>query len=152
MRRNWYFILAIAASVTLASCGGAEEVEENGEELDSLAQVDEMMDKIEEAMDEQGETAEDEGENEMQSDVEAAAQEASGEVDDSGLTFCDCVKKMDKLEKDLDAEEDGDKIMAIMDEMENLLGGDCSVLKAKDQKSVEDQEAHKARVKRCLGG
>lgn len=153
MKRNFIFTAILSFGIVLTSCSGGDHPEEgmedgeNMENMDSVAQAEARMEKIEEAMAE--DTMSSSGESQMQSDVKAAATEASGEVDDSGLTFCDCVKKMDKLQADLDAEEDADKIMAIMDEMEALLGGDCSVLKAKDQKSVEDQEEHKKRVAAC---
>lgn len=71
---------------------------------------------------------------------------------ESGLTFCDCVKKQDSLNKKLlDAEEDSE-IRQLQEAMKKLMTGECKEFLATNQVTKEDKEAHQRKVKACLGG
>jgi len=78
------------------------------------------------------------------------ANNASPKVEEGGMSFCDCVKKLKKLEKTmLETEDDAefDKTMAEMDKMKT---GECKILFEGNQSTLEAKQAHEKKVKRCL--
>lgn len=78
------------------------------------------------------------------------ANNAGPKVEEGGMSFCDCVKKLKKLEKTmLETEDDAefDKTMAEMDKMKT---GECKILFEGNQSTLEAKQAHEKKVKRCL--
>jgi len=71
-------------------------------------------------------------------------------VEENGMSFCDCVKKQKEL-SDLMMETEDDAVFkqAITD-LEELKTGDCKILFATQQNTIEEKQAHERKVKRCL--
>lgn len=130
--KNCYILLMFVSF--LLACSGNSEPEDVNNELDTLQQ--------------------DLAEDEPQTDAEAEMQQlmqAEEEPEDTGPSFCECVKKQDALnEKMMDAETD-DEIRAVQKEMNELVTGECKKILAANIVSKDQQEAHKRKVKACLG-
>lgn len=67
------------------------------------------------------------------------------------LSFCDCVKKQEALDKSLEEEEDDDKLMELLDEMERLVNEECKILTTSPNTTPDERAAHKRKVRKCLG-
>ena len=144
-------LLAILSIFTLiifmSSCGGEEP-------------TDEMIDVEEFVDDENSETTaadtsstgvyQEEVSEEPQSLQDALAGDKEPEVEEGGMSFCDCVKKNEELQAimmgDETSDADFDKAMA---EMEAMKTGDCKIM-FPDQTNIDEVRAHKRKVKRCL--
>ncbi len=66
------------------------------------------------------------------------------------VTFCDCVKKQEAINKQLEEAETDDQInaaLALMDEIEN---GECKNLLAGNTDSPSKRAEHKRKVAECL--
>ncbi len=70
-------------------------------------------------------------------------------VEETGMSFCDCVKKQKEIQKRIDESEDDEELMQLMQEMNNLRNGDCKVLFIQDQTSVDQIEERKKRIAAC---
>jgi len=85
--------------------------------------------------------------------LKEALQATTTEVveEESGLSFCDCVKKQKKLENIMLETEDDAVFDKAMEDIEALKTGDCKILFASKQNTLDDKQAHEQRVKNCLG-
>jgi hypothetical protein len=70
-------------------------------------------------------------------------------VEQTGMSFCDCVKKQKEIQQKIDNSEDDEELMQLMQEMNNLRNGDCKVLFIQDQTSVDQIEERKRRIAAC---
>ena len=71
-------------------------------------------------------------------------------VEEGGMSFCDCVKKQKEL-TDLMMETEDDAVFdQAMANLEGLKIGDCKILFATQQNTIEEKQAHERKVKRCL--
>lgn len=72
-------------------------------------------------------------------------------VEEGGMSFCDCVKRNKELSDvimgDNTSDEDFDKAMA---ELEAIKTGDCKILFAAKQNTIDEKNTHKRKVNRCL--
>ncbi len=72
-------------------------------------------------------------------------------VEEGGMSFCDCVKRNKELSDIMMGEntsdEDFDKAM---NELEAIKTGDCKILFAAKQNTIDEKNAHKRKVNRCL--
>ena len=72
-------------------------------------------------------------------------------VEEGGMSFCDCVKRNKELSDIMMGEntsdEDFDKAMA---ELEAIKTGDCKILFAAKQNTIDEKNAHKRKVNKCL--
>ena len=75
----------------------------------------------------------------------------SEEVEEGGMSLCDCVKKNQELDdimmSDKTSDADFDKALA---EKEALKTGDCKILFNDKQNTMEEKKAHERKVKNCL--
>lgn len=71
-------------------------------------------------------------------------------VKESGMSFCDCVKKQKKITDLMMETEDDDVLKKAMADLENLKSNDCKILFATQQNTIEEKEAHERKVKQCL--
>lgn len=65
------------------------------------------------------------------------------------LSFCDCAKKMNKIENELQ-EAEGDKFDQLFEKMEKLQKNKCAVLFVSSNRTPDERAAHKRKVKKCL--
>jgi hypothetical protein len=81
---------------------------------------------------------------------EAMRTNAAPEIEESKLSFCDCVKKnkalTDKMMSDDATDEEFD---AAMEELGAMKTGDCKIM-FPAQNNIEEKQAHALKVKRCL--
>lgn len=72
-------------------------------------------------------------------------------VEEGGMSFCDCVKRNKELSDIMMGEntsdEDFDKAM---NELEAIKTGDCKILFAAKQNTIDEKNAHQRKVNRCL--
>jgi hypothetical protein len=72
-------------------------------------------------------------------------------VEEGGMSFCDCVKKnkelTDIMMSDGASDEEFDKAMA---DLEAMKTGECKIMFASKQNTIEEKQAHERKVKRCL--
>ena len=67
------------------------------------------------------------------------------------MSFCDCVKKNKKLSDIMMADETSDADFdKAMEELEAMKTGECKIM-FPDQNNIDEQQAHKRKVKNCLG-
>lgn len=69
---------------------------------------------------------------------------------ESGMSFCDCVKKQKELEKIMLETEDDLEFDKAMEELNNMKSGDCKILFEGNQSTIEAKQAHERKVKNCL--
>lgn len=69
---------------------------------------------------------------------------------ESGLSFCDCVKKQKKLLDLVEETEDDEILLKAMEDLNNMKTGECKILFEGNQNTIEDQENHERKVKKCL--
>lgn len=71
-------------------------------------------------------------------------------IKESGMSFCDCVKKNKKI-NDLIMESDDDVVLdQAMADLEEMRTGECKILFEGKQNNIEEKQAHERRVKKCL--
>ncbi len=75
----------------------------------------------------------------------------SDAVEEGGMSFCDCVKKQKALEKIMVETEDDAEFDKAMADLSAMKTGECKILFADKQNTIEDKQAHERKVKRCLG-
>lgn len=78
------------------------------------------------------------------------ANNAVPKVEEGGMSFCDCVKKLKKLEKTMLETEDDEEFDKTMAEMDKMKTGECKILFEGNQSTLEAKQAHEKKVKRCL--
>ena len=78
------------------------------------------------------------------------ANNAGPKVEEGGMSFCDCVKKLKKLEKTMLETEDDEEFDKTMAEMDKMKTGECKILFEGNQSTLEAKQAHEKKVKRCL--
>jgi hypothetical protein len=75
---------------------------------------------------------------------------AAPEVEEGGMSFCDCVKKnkklTDKMMSDDATDAEFDDAMA---ELEKMKSGECKIM-FPDQSNIDEKQAHQSKVNRCL--
>ncbi len=133
--------------IFITSCGSEEIIEE--EVIEEVAPND--VDAEETAADTSSTGVyQEEVEEEEVSLQEAMKAEATPEVEEGGMSFCDCVKKnkelTDKMMSDDATDEEFDNAMA---ELEAMKTGDCKIM-FPDQSNIDEVAAHKRKVKKCL--
>ena len=73
------------------------------------------------------------------------------EIEEGGMSFCDCVKENKRLDDimmgDETSDADFDKAMADKDALKT---GDCKILFAGNQNTIDEKKAHERKVRRCL--
>ena len=72
------------------------------------------------------------------------------EVSENGMSFCDCVKKQKELSDLMLDTEDDDVFDKAMKDLEAMKDGDCKILFASKQNTIEGKLAHERKVKKCL--
>jgi PBP1b-binding outer membrane lipoprotein LpoB len=156
MMKRYVFI--VLASGLLFSCGGGDKEEEDAPEkpevndstgldtiaIDTVAVVDTTTiptDTITE-LDPGIEVTESTSIEEFEKATE----------DKGGLSFCDCVKKQEDLNAQLDATEDDDEVERLFTAMEALTKGECKVLMMGGQTSPEQRKARQRQIDKCKKG
>ena len=132
----------------LTSCGGEEPVEEVIEEV----VVDDPNAEITAADTSSTGVYQEEVSEEPQSLQEAMqSSNTEPEVEEGGMSFCDCVKKNKELQDIMMGEntsdEDFDKAMA---DLEAMKTGECKIMFAAKQNTMDEKKAHERKVKNCL--
>ncbi len=132
----------------LTSCGGEEPVEEVIEEV----VVDDPNAEITAADTSSTGVYQEEVSEEPQSLQEAMqGSNSEPEVEEGGMSFCDCVKKNKELQDIMMGEntsdEDFDKAMA---DIEAMKTGECKIMFAAKQNTMDEKKAHERKVRRCL--
>ena len=127
--------LSLIMVVILFACNSkTEEKKEKTDDKDSLENNDSHTVDVKEAEENPEETSIEEFEK------------AEG-----GMSFCDCVKKIDELDKlmmsDNVSDADFENAMA---EKEKLVDGDCKVIKMGGQDSPEERAERQRKAKACL--
>ena len=133
----------------LTSCGGDEPIDEVVEEI----VVDDPNAETTAADTSSTGVFQEEVSEEPQSLQEAMqGSSTEPEVEEGGMSFCDCVKKNKKLQDimmaDDTSDEDFDKAMA---DLEAMKTDECKIMFAGKQNTMDDKKAHERKVRRCLG-
>lgn len=133
----------------LTSCGGDEPIDEVVEEI----VVDDPNAETTAADTSSTGVFQEEVSEEPQSLQEAMqGSSTEPEVEEDGMSFCDCVKKNKKLQDimmaDDTSDEDFDKAMA---DLEAMKTDECKIMFAGKQNTMDDKKAHERKVRRCLG-
>lgn len=77
------------------------------------------------------------------------ANNAQPEVEEGGMSFCDCVKKQRKLEKLVLESEDEAESDKALEELTAMKTGECKILFEGNQSTLEAKQAHEKKVKAC---
>lgn len=130
--------LSVLLIAFLVSCGGNSDEKKSDSKDEKDTTENETKDsnaiEIEEAIENPDETSIEEFEK------------AEG-----GMSFCDCVKKVQELDDKMMADETTEEEMeAIMAEKEKLVDGECKVIKMGGQDSPEDRAERQRKAKACL--
>jgi hypothetical protein len=136
----------------LTSCGGDEPTEEIIEEvIEETAMDDPNAEETAADTSSTGVYQEEVDENSGNS-LQDALKGDKEVVEEGGMSFCDCVKENKRLDDimmaDETSDEDFDKAMADKDA---LKVGDCKILFASKQNTIDEKKAHERKVKKCLG-
>lgn len=70
--------------------------------------------------------------------------------EESGLSFCDCVKKLKEIEAKMISSEDDDELMSLMEEQSTMKDGECKILFQGNQSTIEAKEEHQQKIASCL--
>lgn len=70
-------------------------------------------------------------------------------VEEGGMSFCDCVKKQQKLEKLVLESEDEAESDKALEELTAMKTGECKILFEGNQSTLEAKQAHEKKVKAC---
>lgn len=132
----------------LTSCGGEEPIEEVIEEV----VIDDPNAEITAADTSSTGVYQEEVSEEPQSLQEAMqGSNTEPEVEEGGMSFCDCVKKNKELQDIMMGEntsdEDFDKAMA---DLEAMKTDECKIMFAGKQNTMDEKKAHERKVRRCL--
>ena len=133
------------------ACGGNETSQEQPQTTDSTAT--QMEEKVEHSQinntetDTVGMVEDTVGTEGIATEAEEITEEKI--VEETGMSFCDCVKKQKEIQKKIDESEDDEELMQLMQEMNELRNGDCKVLFIQDQTSVDQIEERKKRIAAC---
>ena len=65
------------------------------------------------------------------------------------LSFCECAKKMNQLEQEMEAAE-GDALEKLFDDMEKMQKGECAILFVSPNRTPDERKAHQRRIQKCL--
>ncbi|MBL4669327.1 MAG: hypothetical protein JKY30_08700 [Flavobacteriales bacterium] len=88
-----------------------------------------------------------EGETSLQDAMKA---DTETEIEEGGMSFCDCVKKNKKLSDTMMSDDVSDADFdKAMEELEAMKTGECKIM-FPDQSNIDEVTAHKRKVKRCL--
>lgn len=135
----------------LIACGGDEPTEEQIEEVVEETIID-NPNAEETAADTSSTGVYQEEISEEPQSLQEAMQSSNSEAEakEGGMSFCDCVKRNKELQDimmgDNTSDEDFDKAMA---ELEAMKTNDCKIM-FPDQTNIDEVNAHKRKVKRCL--
>ena len=143
-------LLIVLFTLFIVACGGNETTEEGNKNTDSTTvNTEENVTTAEETpADTSMINAEDTvGTEGIATDEEEITEEKV--VEETGMSFCDCVKKQKEIQKKIDESEDDEELMQLMQEMNDLRNGDCKVLFIQDQTSVDQVEERKKRIAAC---
>jgi len=77
------------------------------------------------------------------------ANNAEPKVEEGGMSFCDCVKKQQKLEKIVLESEDEAESDKALEELNAMKTGECKILFEGNQSTLEAKQAHEMKVKAC---
>ena len=135
---------------TLFSCGNNHEEQKNDSSADSttVETAHESVDTLQESIADTSAAEEDTvGTEGIAVEEEEITEEKV--VEETGMSFCDCVKTQKEIQKKIDESEDDEELMQLMQEMNNLRNGDCKVLFIQDQTSVDQVEERKRRIAAC---
>ena len=130
------------------SCGGDDPTDEMIDEVEEF--VDDGNAEITAADTSSTGVYQEEVSDEGNSLQDALAGDKEPEVEEGGLSFCDCVKKQKEIsDLMLETEDDAvfDKAMA---DLESMKAGDYKILFAGNQNTIDEKRAHERKVKRCL--
>ena len=88
-----------------------------------------------------------EEENSLQDAMKA---DATPEIAEGGMSFCDCVKKNKELTDKMMSDDATDvEFDSAMEELEAMKTGECKIM-FPDQSNIDEVTAHKLKVKKCL--
>lgn len=128
--------LIYLSALILASCGGSKE----GEETEEATSEDTTTEAVEETVP-----------VDTVPKIEEAETIEEAEAANTGMSFCDCAKKIKTLDDQIMAEEDETKTEALMAEKDKLMDGDCLVMKAGAQNTPAQRAERMRKVNECLG-
>ena len=77
------------------------------------------------------------------------ANNAQPKVEEGGMSFCDCVKKQEKLSKIVMESEDEAESDKALEELNAMKTGECKILFEGNQSTLEAKQAHEKKVKAC---
>jgi len=148
MKKLLAFLSIFCFMFFITSCGGEEPTDE--EILEELETFVDDANAEETAADTSSTGVYQEEVNEEETSLQdALAGDKEPEVEEGGMSFCDCVKENKRLsDLMMETEDDAvfDQTMADLDAMKT---GECKIM-FPDQSTIEEQQAHQRKVKRCL--
>jgi len=152
MKKLAAFLSLFTFVLFLTSCGGDEPTDEQLEETTEEVVVDDPNAEITAADTSSTGVYQEEVSEEPQS-LQEAMQSSNNEpeVEEGGMSFCDCVKKNKELEDIMMADETSDADFdKAMTEIEAMKTGECKILFAAKQNTIDEKKAHERKVRRCL--
>jgi hypothetical protein len=154
MNKLLTFLSILTISFLITSCGGEEpikeEIIENSDEAVAIEDSPTEMTAAEKSSTATFQEEMVEEEDEEVSLKESMRTNATPEIEESKLSFCDCVKKNKELTDKMMSDDTTDKEFdSAMEELEAMKTGDCKIM-FPAQNNIEEKQAHAIKVKRCL--
>jgi hypothetical protein len=151
MKKLLFFLSIFTLILFITSCGGEEPtINEITEEItETVANDDANSEETAADTSSTGVYQEEVIEEEV-SLQDAMKADATPEVEEGAMSFCDCVKKnkelTDKMMSDDATDAEFDEAMEKLNKMKT---GDCSIM-FPNQSNIEEKQAHQNKVNRCL--
>jgi hypothetical protein len=152
MKKLLFFLSIFTFILFITSCGGEEPtINEITEEVtETVANDDANSEETAADTSSTGVYQEEVIEEEEVSLQDAIKADATPEVEEGAMSFCDCVKKnkelTDKMMSDDATDAEFDEAMEKLNKMKT---GDCSIM-FPNQSNIEEKQAHQNKVNRCL--
>lgn len=145
------FLYIVLISLLFFSCGGNSNSNEETNQDTVTTSVENNINEQVTAADTSTSGVYQEETTDEETSLEDALRNNTEEVvEEGGLSFCECVKKQKALEKTMLETEDDDEFDKAMAEMEAMKTGECKILFAGSQNTLEEKKAHERKVKACL--
>jgi hypothetical protein len=150
MKKLLTFLSIFTFILFLTSCGAEEQTDEIIKEVVETVSADDVNSEETAADTSSTGVYQEEVIEEEVSLQDAMKADAAPEVEEGGMSFCDCVKKnkelTDKMMSDDATDAEFDSAMAELDAMKT---GECKIM-FPDQSNIDEVNAHKRKVKKCL--
>ncbi len=150
MKKLLSFLSILALILSVSSCGNEDPKEEIIKEVIEEVASDDV--NSEETAADKSSTGvyQEEVVEEETSIQDAMKADAATEIEEEGMSFCDCVKKNKELTDKMMSDDATDaEFDSAMEELNNMKTGDCKIM-FPDQSNIDEVNAHKLKVKKCL--